>query len=92
MQFKSLTREEFNAKYGDVVTFFSHYYKYTFYYVGTTPEGYRLVLRVGGTHDDIYRLEVAKDDKLTADEGYPFSGDVYDPATNKPIEGFHDFG
>jgi hypothetical protein len=53
-----LTREEFIAKYGDVKVTFDYYYKYTFSFSGTCDNGNDILVDVGGSSDDIYRLDV----------------------------------
>jgi hypothetical protein len=55
---KQNTRDEFNSKYGDIEVTFSSYYKYTFTYEATLPDGKKLTISCGGNHYDIYRHEV----------------------------------
>jgi len=56
-----MTRKEFYEKYGDVKVKFSSYYKYTFTYTGTLPDGGRISVDYGANADDIYRFEVGAD-------------------------------
>lgn len=54
----TMTREEFDAKYGNVEVTFDSYYKFTFYFSGTTPEGVQISGHIGGSADDIYRSDI----------------------------------
>lgn len=58
-----MTDAEFEALYGDVEVTFSSYYKYSFTYVGTAPDGTQISVSYGGCADDIYRHEVCNNDK-----------------------------
>lgn len=83
-----MTREEFYEKYGDVKVKFSSYYKYTFTYAATLPDGRRLTCDYGGNSDDIYRHEVAPEAEETVSELQPYAGVVYNGENE---EGFYDY-
>ena len=85
-----MTREEFYEKYGDVKVKFSSYYKYTFTYEATLPDGNRLTCGYGGDHDDIYRHDVSADWEETVSGLEPHEGSVYNPQGNV-IESFYDY-
>jgi hypothetical protein len=84
-----MTRAEFCEKYGDVPVKFSSYYKYTFTYSTTLPDGKRLVVSYGGCSDDIYRHEVSADSLETINSLQPCQGFVYDGDVE--VEGFYDY-
>ena len=48
-------------KYGDVPLKFSGYYKYSFGFSGTAPDGAEITISIGGNHDEIYRYSVRPD-------------------------------
>lgn len=85
-----MTKAEFLTLYGDIEVAFESYYKYSFSFKGTTPEGYTILVSVGGSAEDIYRLEVGTEKKSikTLD---PSSGDVYVSNNNIPIHSFYDY-
>lgn len=85
-----MTREEFIEKYGDVKVKFSNYYKYTFTYTGTLPDGGKISICDGGNSDDIYRYEVVPDREEKVSFIHPFSGSVYDKDGQK-IDAFYDY-
>lgn len=84
-----MTRNEFYEKYGDVIVKFSSYYKYTFYYSATLPDGSTISVGYGGNSDDIYRFEVANNEEVSVNSLYPFEGTVY--KDGERIEGFFDY-
>ena len=84
-----MTRAEFYAKYGDVQVTFSSYYKYTFTYAATLPDGKRLTVGYGGNSDEIYRHEVSASCAETVSSLQPFTGAVY--AGTDEVEGFYDY-
>lgn len=56
----TLTEEQFKEKYGQVEVKFSSYFKYTFVFRGEF-EGKEFQVNVGGTSEEIYRLNVRAD-------------------------------
>jgi hypothetical protein len=56
-----LTEEEFLQKYGDTTVRLSYYYKFTFWFIGVSKDGEMVRVTVGGSSDDIYRLDVQTD-------------------------------
>lgn len=84
-----MTKEEFIVKYGEVLVTFSSYYKFTFTYSGTLPDGKRLSVDVGGNSDDIYRDSVTAGQSVKIAHLYPYSGSVYDGTTE--VESFYDY-
>ena len=84
-----LTRAEFYAKYGDVEVTFSDYYKYTFTYAATLPDGKRLTVGYGGNSDEIYRHEVAANGVETVSGLQPYTGTVYEGT--EEVEGFYEY-
>jgi hypothetical protein len=70
----TMMRNEFYEKYGDVRVTFSSYYKYTFTFTGTTPEGKSLSVECGGDSDEIYQFEVSADDPARVKDLYPYAG------------------
>jgi hypothetical protein len=57
-----MTKEEVIAKYGDVRCYFSGYYKHTFEFIGyyndSLKEVTKITVCVGGSADDIYKLNI----------------------------------
>jgi len=84
-----MTRAEFYAKYGDVEVTFTSYYKYTFTYAATLPDGKRLTVGYGGSHDEIYRHEVTTSCAEKVSSLQPYTGAVYEGTDE--VEGFYDF-
>ena len=84
-----MTRAQFYAKYGDVEVTFSSYYKYTFTYSATLPDGKRLTVGYGGNSDQIYRHEVATSCAEKVSSLHPYIGAVYDGT--EEVEGFYDY-
>lgn len=84
-----MTREEFYVKYGDVDVNFSSYYKYTFTYAATLPDGRRLTVGYGGNSDEIYRHEVATSCSEKVSSLQPYTGAVYEGT--EEVEGFYDY-
>jgi len=84
-----MTRAEFYAKYGDVEVTFSSYYKYTFTYAATLPDGKRLTVGYGGNSDEIYRHEVATGCAEKVSSLEPYTGAVYEGT--EEVEGFYDY-
>lgn len=84
-----MTREEFYAKYGNVEVTFSSYFKYTFNYTTTLPDGRQLEVFYGGNADDIYRHEVCSGGVETVLSLQPYSGCVY--FGGEEMESFYDY-
>lgn len=84
-----MTREEFYARYGDVELTFSSYYKYTFTYTATLPDGRYLEVLCGGNSDDIYLSKVHYCSVETVLSLQPYSGCVYLGA--EKMESFYDY-
>lgn len=53
-----ITRSQLYERYGDVPVKFCSYYKYTFWYGATLPDGRTLAVGYGGDSGQIYRLQV----------------------------------
>jgi len=85
-----MAREEFIEKYGDVKVKFSDYYKYTFNYTGSLPDGSKISIGYGGNDNDIYRHEVVSDKEETVLSVYPYTGVVLD-ANGQVIDEFYDY-
>ena len=85
-----MTKEEFIEKYGEVKVKFSSYYKYTFNYIGTLPDGNVISVDCGGNADDIYRYEVVPDMEETISSIDPYAGSVRDK-DYKVIDQFYDY-
>ena len=86
---KAMTREEFYKKYGAVEVAFSSYYKYTFCYSATLPNGRRLAVKYGGNSEEIYRHSIVAGDAEEVGVLQPCAGTVYEG--EKIIEGFYDY-
>lgn len=84
-----MTREEFYEKYGDVKVTFSHYYKYTFTYSGTLPDGRKIDVDTGGDAPEIYRNSVTCGAEETVKKLYPYAGRVYDG--EQETDSFYDY-
>ena len=84
-----MTRQEFYEKYGSVKVKFLSYYKYTFTYAATLPDGKRLTCGYGGNGDDIYRHEVDADSEETVSSLKPHEGSVYQDGNE--VEYFYDY-
>ena len=85
-----MTREEFIEKYGDVKVKFSYYYKYTFNYTGSLPDGGKISVGFGGNSDDIYRCDVVPDREESVSFIYPYTGRVIDK-NGQVIDEFYDY-
>lgn len=84
-----LTKDQFIEKYGDVLVEFFRYYKYTFTYKGTLPDGAIITVDVGGDSAEIYRQEVVPGLKEPIRSLWPYSGSVY--LNGESVESFYDF-
>jgi hypothetical protein len=84
-----MTREEFYAKYGEVMVKFSSYYKFTFNYTATLPDGKTLTCGYGGNSGDIYRHEVNVDSYDMIKHLQPYTGSVDENGVE--VEGFYDY-
>ncbi len=73
----TLTHKEFNELYGDVEVEFTSYYKYSFSFRGKTPDGNTVVVSIGGSSDDIYKLDVEAGEKVKVRDMYPSYAAVY---------------
>ena len=81
---------DFKEKYGDLEVQFSHYYKYVFTYEGRTETGEFVSISLGGSADDIYRLDVVASDTLLVKEFEdPYHGTLYaDESCENVIDSF----
>lgn len=86
-----MTRQEFYEKYGDVKVKFCHYYKYTFTYSATLPDGNKLACMVGGDSADIYRHEVGVYNECTVISLQPYEGHIYSGVAEVESFGFYDY-
>jgi hypothetical protein len=73
-----ITQKQFIEKYGTVKVKFESYYKYTFTYSATLPDGKTISVGYGGNSDDIYKFSVNSDSEQTIGDCYPYTGTVYD--------------
>ena len=86
-----MTKDEFLQKYGDVKVKFESYYKYSFTFKGTLPNGDLINVSVGGGSEEIYRLEVGTEEQ-TIRSLDPVSGDVYHSnGNNVPYDSFYEY-
>ncbi len=83
-----MTQQEFYAKYKDIKVMFSSYYKYTFTFTATLPDGKVLSCGIGGSSEDIYRREVESGHEYTVGELFPYVGSVFFNGTC--LEDFYD--
>lgn len=58
-----MNKQEIIDKYKDIILTFSIYYKYEFIYK-TVINNKELIAYVGGDSEDIYRLELSKEENL----------------------------
>lgn len=84
-----MTKSDFLNKYGDVEVTFSSYYKYTFTYTATLPDGKHLTVGYGGCSDEIYRHEVEAGSVEKVRNLRPYTGAVYE--CTEEVEGFYDY-
>lgn len=84
-----ITKDQFIEKYGDVLVEFSRYYKFTFTYKGTLPDGASITIDLGGDSAEIYRHEVVPNLKETIRSLDPYAGSVY--MGEKLVDSFYDF-
>lgn len=63
---EKITRDEFEQRYGDVKLSFWSYYKYTFTFRGTAPDGAVIEAGYGGESGEIYRTTIAHDETRLA--------------------------
>ena len=87
---EQMTKKDFIEKYGDVKVKFSSYYKYTFKYIGTLPDGNVISVDCGGNADDIYRYEVDADAEESVSSIDPYAGSVRDK-DYKVTDQFYDY-
>lgn len=85
----NMTRKEFFEKYGTVEVKFFSYYKYTFTYTGTLPDGSKISVNVGGNSSDIYRMTVPANDVETVAGLDPYAGSVY--LDGQEVDSFYDY-
>lgn len=83
-----ITKKQFIEKYGEIKVKFESYYKYTFTYSATLPDGKIISVGYGGNSDDIYRFSVTSDEEETIISLYPYTGSVYDD--NVEVEYFYE--
>lgn len=83
-----ITKKQFIEKYGEIKVKFESYYKYTFTYSATLPDGKIISVGYGGNSDDIYKLSVTSDEEKTIISLYPYTGSVYDD--NVEVEYFYE--
>ena len=60
-----MNKEHILEKYGNEKVKFSSYYKYTFNFRGIATDGTEIFASVGGSSDDIYKLDVTADKEET---------------------------
>ncbi len=84
-----MSRDEFIEKYGDVEVFFNSYYKYTFTYKGTLPDGKVITVGYGGDSSEIYRYSVAVGFPTLIKNINPYTGAVYEGHVE--LESFYDY-
>jgi hypothetical protein len=85
-----MTRGEFYKKYGDVKLKFISYYKYSFTFGGRASDNKFVLVTVGGSSDDIYRLEVDVDTSYNMLELYPNTGEAYYTDRNEQASEYFD--
>ena len=71
-----MDKKEFLSTFGEVEVTFSSYYKYTFTFEATLPDGRVLYVSIGGHVDDIYRMSITNNQKQTVLSLDPDSGSV----------------
>ena len=87
-----ITKKEFDELYGDVEVEFVSYYKYSFTFAGDAPNGDRVVLSIGGSADDIYRMDVAAGVKEKVREFYAsYAGAYVGEDGEDPIHFYMDY-
>ena len=59
-------------KYRDIKLKFSSYYKYSFNFIGKTDDGEEIFASVGGTADEIYKLNVDVNKEETINSLWPY--------------------
>jgi hypothetical protein len=71
---ETMTRDEVLERYGNLPLTFSSYYKYSFHFSATAPDGAIVGVSIGGCADDIYRCEINAGDTMTLRSGeYSFA-------------------
>ena len=86
----TMTKDEFLEQYGDVLVKFTSYYKYTFTFTGLMDNGYSILVRIGGSANDIYKTSVNADAELSVSNLYPDSGVVFDE-NGLEVDSFDDY-
>lgn len=84
-----MTKQEFLKKYGGVKVKFSSYFKFTFTYAATLPDGRLLTCNYGGYDNLIYRHKVSADGEETVRGLNPDEGHIYQDG--KEVESFRDY-
>ena len=67
--------DDFYTKYLDVEFKFSHYYKFTFHFIGESSDGEIVTINVGGTAEDIYKEKVCVNDTYNIEQLQPYQGE-----------------
>ena len=73
--------DEFLVKYGDTPVRFSSYYKFTFTFTGSLPDGRNLYALVGGEPEEIRTRNVTADEVRPLRQLWAYSASVYDGDT-----------
>ena len=76
MKIQILSQEELLSQYGDAELKFSSYYKYSFTFTGQMVD-IKINATIGGSSDDIYRLDVYADQKMSLQMLDPTSVSIY---------------
>ncbi|MEM7209550.1 MAG: hypothetical protein AAF434_17155 [Pseudomonadota bacterium] len=71
-----ISHQEFIERYGDVEVEFSHYYKFSFTFKTELDDGAVLSVSTGGDADEIYREEIANNEKRLVRDVCPYEGSV----------------
>lgn len=62
--------------YLDVPLKFASYYKYTFTFEGTAPDGAKIKAHQGGDSSDIYRHEITPESVMTLRDGWYYAATI----------------
>jgi hypothetical protein len=89
-----MTKQEFCKKYENVELYFKSYYKYKFLFEGRAGRGKDnklITIVVGGTSEDIYRLDVEAKTSYNIYDLDPYEGQAaYTDRNVSDLEGFYE--
>jgi hypothetical protein len=72
----AMTKDEFMELYGDKPVKFTNYYKYTFTFKGQIGKTTFVTCHVGGSSDNIYKLDIKVNEEYSINKLCPYCCEV----------------